>query len=38
MGEMKLESASLTRAAELDIETVRCDPEIEAQEDGIDEK
>ena len=37
MGEMTLESASSTGAVELDIEVVGCNPETEAQEDGVDE-
>ena len=38
MGEMTLESASLTGVAELDVEVVGCNPETEAQEDGVHEK
>ena len=38
MGEMTLESASINRAAEPDIEEVGHNPETEAQEDGIEEK
>ena len=33
-----LESASLTRAVEMDVEEVGCNPETEAQEDGVKEK
>ena len=35
MGEMTLDSASLTRVVEPDIEAVKKNPEAEAQEDGV---
>ena len=38
MGEMTLESASLTGVVEPDVEVVGHNPETEAQEDGVDEK
>ena len=38
MGEMMLDSASSTRAAELDIKAVEKNPEAEDQEDGVDKE